>query len=581
MAVVVAIPRRHSYNRAGSGLFFTGLPIVETRRNVVTNYCKKVCALLLISAATTIASSAQTFSTLVTFNGMNGQYPNSLIEGKDGNLWGTTGFKTCGTVYKMSPAGAFTTVYSFSCDLQQFPDGPWPGALLQGTDGNFYGRTFFGGTNNNGSIFKLTPSGGYNTLVDFDGTNGEGPNGFVEGTDGNFYGTTHGGGGEGPYYYGTSFKVTLAGDLTTLFVFGGLNNTAPALVYASPTEAKNGNFFGVTCGGGVYNAGAFYEITPEGSVTLLYSFGARTGQLSCPTQLLTLGQDGNFYSTTDQTGPSLYGSIYRITPQGVLTDLHDFSGPDGEGPGPLVLEPNGSFYGTTASGGPHGNGTIFSVTPGGKVTTIYSLTSADGVNPASLVRGPDGELYGITQGAGSSLGTIFVLKIVDFSIAANPKSLTVSAPGGEDMTTLTVTPIGGFDAPLTYTCSGLPTEATCTFAAGTAKGTETLTVQTTSASARLEQFRWKSAGGLYALIAPGLLGLLVFPRRRRGHRAAWRLVLTFVLALIVLGMLSCGGGAEGSPSSPGTPTGNSTVTVTAATADHVLSHSLTVTLAVQ
>lgn len=547
----------------------------------MTKYCKQISALLLFSAAAVIASPAQTFTTLVTFNGTNGQYPNSLIEGKDGNLWGTTGFKTCGTVFKMSPAGAFTTAYSFTCDLEQFPDGPWPGALLQGTDGNFYGQTFFGGTNNNGSIFKLTPSGSYNTLVDFDGTNGEGPNGFVEGTDGNFYGTTHGGGGEGPYYYGTSFKVTPAGDLTTLFVFGGLNNTAPALVYAPPTQAKNGNFYGVTCAGGVYNAGAFYEITPDGSVTLLYSFGARTGQLSCPTETLTLGQDGDFYSITDQTGPSLYGSIYRITPQGVLTDLHDFSGPDGEAPGPLVLQPNGSFYGTTAFGGAHGNGTIFSVTPDGTLTTIYSLTAADGINPASLVQGPDGELYGITQGAGSSLGTIFVLKIVDFSIAANPKSLTVSAPGGEDTTTLTITPIGGFDAPLTYACSGLPTGATCTFVAGTAKGTETLTIQTTSAATRLERFRWKSAIGLYVLIAPGLFGLLVFPRRWRRHRAAWRLMLTLLLAFVLLGMLSCGGGGGSSPSNPGTPTGNSTVTVTAATADHVLSHSVTVTLAVQ
>ncbi len=370
-----------------------------TRETQVTKHCKQVCALFLISAAAAIASSAQTFSTLVNFDGMNGQYPSGLIEGTDGNLWGTTGFESCGTVFKMSPLGTLTTVYSFSCNLKKYPDGPEPGALIQATDGNFYGATFGGGTNNDGSIFKLTPSGDFTALVNFDVTNGDSPNGFVQGADGNFYGTTYGGGGNSPYYSGTLFEFTSGGDLTTLFIFGGLNNSAPAQAYVPPTEGKNGNFYGVTCSGGASNSGAFYEMTPEGSVTLLYSFQGGRDQIFCPTATLTLGQDGNFYSVTDQTGPNSDGSIYKITPQGVLTDLHDFSGPDGATPSsPLVLAPNGSFYGTTAFGGAQDRGTIFSVTPEGKLTTIYSLTSADGMSPASLILGPGGELYGLTGG---------------------------------------------------------------------------------------------------------------------------------------------------------------------------------------
>jgi len=95
---------------------------------------QKACAIFLLCAATAIASSAQTFSTLFNFNGTNGAYPgvSSLVEGTDGNLYGTTqsggsGFSCnstvgCGTVFKITPGGTLTTLHSF-CSSTHCPDG--------------------------------------------------------------------------------------------------------------------------------------------------------------------------------------------------------------------------------------------------------------------------------------------------------------------------------------------------------------------------------------------------------------------------------------------------------------------------
>ena len=173
-----------------------------------------------------LASAAQTLTTLASFNGANGSNPflMSLVQGSDGSLYGTTeegGTNNLGTVFKITPTGTLTTLYSF-CMQSGCTDGENPYAgLVQATDGNFYGTTFNGGTHGAGVFFKITPTGTLTTLYSFctqtscaDGGSVEGA--LVQGTDGNFYRTTAGG---GMHDHGTVFKITSTGTLTTLYNF--------------------------------------------------------------------------------------------------------------------------------------------------------------------------------------------------------------------------------------------------------------------------------------------------------------------------------------------------------------------------
>jgi subtilase family serine protease len=174
-------------------------------------------------------------------------------------------------------------------------------------------------------------------------------------------------------------------------------------------------------------------------------------------------------------------------------------------------------------------------------------------------------------------------KVQDFKFTPNPPPVTVTAPGQKGTTTLIVTPLGGFNQTLTYSCtSGLPSEATCTFAVSSATS-ETLTIATTAPSSRLDKNPLQHRTGLfYALLLPGFLGL-VLSTRRRGSRGARVVSLIAVLALSTLWMSACGGGSSGSPASnPGTPTGTSIVTVSATTGGTVaLTHTVSVTLSLQ
>jgi uncharacterized repeat protein (TIGR03803 family) len=206
------------------------------------------------------------------FDDSNGAEPYFLVQAKGGNLWGTTfgsGSTYCGTAYNVSPRGIFTSVLTLNCSTS-FPDGNEPQGLIQGSDGNFYGVTFFGGSNEQGSVFKLAPNGVLTILVSFDGSdgsNGSGPVGtLTEGNDGNFYGATYGGGNQN----GMIFKVTPKGILTTLYQFDFTHGAQP---YAGVIQAANGDFYGTTYSGGAFGGGTVYRITSQGRATLLYSFG--------------------------------------------------------------------------------------------------------------------------------------------------------------------------------------------------------------------------------------------------------------------------------------------------------------------
>jgi len=183
----------------------------------------KVHAVLLLCVALSVPSTAQTFTKLLDFNGINGALPYymSLLQGTNGSLYGTDtaggASGTYGTVFKITVSGSLTTLHSFS----NSSDGASPTAtLVQASDGNFYGSDG-AGPDGGGTIFKITPGGKLTTLYSFLCTQsscpqGGGPSAVIQGNDGNFYGNTSQGGLHGG---GTVFKITPIGTLTTLNSF--------------------------------------------------------------------------------------------------------------------------------------------------------------------------------------------------------------------------------------------------------------------------------------------------------------------------------------------------------------------------
>jgi len=323
-----------------------------------------------------IASPAQVFTTLANFGGSNGSNPFAgLVQGFDGNFYGTTyygGANNSGTVFKITPAGKLTTLYRF-CAQSGCVDGANPSAsLVQASNGDFYGTTLAGGANNDGTVFKITTMGTLTTLHSFDGGDGMNPSaGLIQATDGNFYGTTRGGGAIGG---GTVFKITPSGTLTTLYSFCGENCTDGFTAYAGLVQGTDGNLYGTTQYGGGYDGFGY-----------CFDYGC--------------------------------GTVFKITLSGTLTKLYSFCNhnncSDGALPdAALIQATDGNFYGTTALGGANQGGAVFRITPTGTLTTLYSfcpqLPCADGYSPTDLVQATDGNFYGTTAlGGANNFGTVF------------------------------------------------------------------------------------------------------------------------------------------------------------------------------
>lgn len=362
------------------------------------------------------ASRAQTFTTLTSFNGTNGQLPyGNLVQGTDGNYYGVTnegGAYNAGTVFKVSTKGVLTTLHSFS---YTGTDGGFPeGGLVLGTDGNFYGTTSAGG-GCGGTVFKMTPSGVLTTLHAFTCRGSEGGVSYaplVQGTDGNYYGTTAGG---GMYGGGTIFKITSTGAITTLYNFCGLSGCADGKepFLGGLVQGADGNFYGVTTFGGDANQGTVFKITSKGAFTRLYSFCAQGPCLdgSCPYGGMVQAADGNLYGTTHQGGAYGDGTLFRITTSGLLTILYSFSGEaDGRAPyGTLALGSDGNIYGTTSEGGNNLLGTIFELTPSGSFQPLWSFSGGFGNPYSGVFQGTTGVFYGTTLGVAPTVGTIYSL----------------------------------------------------------------------------------------------------------------------------------------------------------------------------
>jgi uncharacterized repeat protein (TIGR03803 family) len=307
-------------------------------------------------------------TTLHNFDGTDGSLPLAgLIQAPNGDFYGTTfdggTNRNNGAIYKITAGGALTTLHSF-----RTTDGANPTAgLVQTPNGGFYGTTFDGGApSSDGTVFKITPAGALTTLHSFQGPDGKLVRaGLVQGKDGNFYGTTESGGSSGD---GTVFSITPGGTLTTLHSFEGADGQAPI---AGLVQDGNGNFYGTTYAGGPTGDGTIFMITPAGSLTTLYAFCSQSNCTdgASPFAGLIQGTDGNLYGTTRYGGANRQGAIFKITTSGAFAMLHSFclqnNCTDGANPlAGLVQDTNGIFYGTTAYGGANGDGTVFSLSVG-------------------------------------------------------------------------------------------------------------------------------------------------------------------------------------------------------------------------
>jgi uncharacterized repeat protein (TIGR03803 family) len=330
--------------------------------------------------------------------GSDGSNPRAaLAQGGDGNFYGTAshGGVGNGTVFRITPSGTFEPVYEFPVENDALAANP----LVHGSDGNFYGTSQNGGTNGgNGNVFKIATNGALTSLYSFTGNNDGGTPvaALVEGSDGNYYGTSQYG---GAYGNGTVFSVSTSGALTTLYAFtGGSDGANPGTALV---EGPDGNFYGSTTGFNTTGLGTIFQVSPAGELTTLYSF---TGQLDgTGTGGLVLGQDGNFYGTSPDGGTNFTGAFFVMSPEGGLTVLYSFTdGYDGGNPaGSLVVGGDGNFYGSTTEGGDYGAGTVFQMTPDGSWNTLYSFEGYyDGGSPSTLLAGTDGKFYGTTPYGG-------------------------------------------------------------------------------------------------------------------------------------------------------------------------------------
>ncbi len=459
---------------------------------------------LLCGLASTV-SSAQVFKTLAVFNKANGAANplGSLVEGADGNFYGTTELGgIAGTVFTITPTGQLTV-------LATLGENEYPyGGLVLANDGNFYGTTYAGGTGNCGggcgTVFMVTSEGSLTILNSFDSADGVEPAGtMVQGADANFYGMAFFGGAYCVPQGGCGTIFTLSGGTLSAFhSFDFQDGYLPeALV-----QGTDGNFYGVTNGGGTGSyctasngCGTIFQITPSGTLTTIYSF---CSQENCsdgegPTGLMQ-GTDGNLYGTTSYGGiggncSGGCGTLFSITFAGALTTLHNFTGTDGSFPwfSNLVLGADGNFYGTTFAGGTSSNcgggcGTIFRVIPGGTLTSLHSFNQKAGSEPAgALVQGTDGNLYGTTYLGGShNDGTVFRLTPAAVKTTTTLTSSPNPSADGQAVTfTAVVTPAPPDGETAAFT-QGKISLGTGTLTGGTAIFvTSTLKVGTTSVTA--------------------------------------------------------------------------------------------------
>lgn len=322
------------------------------------------------------------YSLVASFGGGNGA-PKSpyapLVQDAAGSFFSAAqrGAGGAGAVFSLSPTGTLARFYQFRGGDGAVPVAP----LLRDAAGNFYGTTEQGGFYGYGTVFRLAASGsGYTIGYDFGSSNDDAatPNSaLVLGPDGTLYGTTTEGGYDD---FGTIFQITTDGTLTILHDFRGTDGTFPD---ASLIQANDGQLYGTTSGGGPYDAGTVFRLGTDDALTTLYSFPDKVDGLQ-PEAPLIQANDGNLYGTTYYGGTAGGGTVFALATDGSgFATLHNFVGGDNDGANPvaaLLQACDGTFYGTTAFGGARRVGTVYRLALGlpGAAAAVSARVKGEG-----------------------------------------------------------------------------------------------------------------------------------------------------------------------------------------------------------
>jgi uncharacterized repeat protein (TIGR03803 family) len=368
-------------------------------------HCVRLCLFALVICAT-LTLNAQTYSVVYNFGSnpndpFNPSYSTTIAQGRDGNLYtsaaagGTLGY---GAVFSITSSGTLNTIYDFTGGT----DGKYPNGATLGTDGNFYGTTYGGGESfgSYGTVFKVTPSGAWKTLYTFTAGN-DGALPFappIQASDGNFYGTTS----CDVYYltcYGSIYKITPAGTFSVLYDCDLTHCEHPI---APLIQATDGNLYGTSLNGGTNSEGTLFKISTSGKLTVLHNFRYASGD--DPIGPLVQGRDGNFYGTASNGGKYGLGVVFKISPSGKYTVLHDMNRQaDGVAPqSGLAQGTDGNLYGTNSENESCVCGTFFMITPTGTFTVLQSFDGTNGSDPSvTPFQSTTGIVYGDTETGGT------------------------------------------------------------------------------------------------------------------------------------------------------------------------------------
>jgi uncharacterized repeat protein (TIGR03803 family) len=376
--------------------------------------------LAFFTQSSALQASDTSLSMLASFSGTNGADPLApLIQGRDGNFYGTTydggpttdrsdlGHAGFGTVFKVTPSGILTSLAAFYGTNGSHPRA----ALVQASDGNFYGTTYYGGLATNtpfngpagyGTVFKMTPDGNLTMLFSFDVTNGACPTaGLVEGTDGLLYGTTSYGGASfsdpraarsGVPGEGTIFRISTNGDFTIVFSF--TPDTQGGQPMAPLTLGSDGSFYGIGAGG-AYGWGEIFRLSLDGTYTPIAPLDSVNGGPGL--SALVESRDGGFYGVAEASGAYGCGAVYKVSLNQSVTTIVSFTNSRARLWGSVVEGTDGNLYGTTGWSDDQQYGYVYQVMPQGDYAVIASFTGTNGAYPQSgMVQGRDGSLYGTT-----------------------------------------------------------------------------------------------------------------------------------------------------------------------------------------
>lgn len=356
-----------------------------------------------------LTTSGTGFTVLHSFDQLG---PKGLARGRDGRIYGTAsggGPQSRGTFFRVTPAtGAVALFYPFDA----------PGARaatplsppIHAADGSFYGTANVdpAAPSEADVIYRLTPAGAVEQLGLLTGPIGIFSQGLVLASDGRLYGTTLT--GERPlpplepnYGSGTAFSVQPSSPGTTLL--HSFSNDTPTGPAGPLVQAADGNLYGTSCYGGIYNRGTVFRLD-AGAITTLHSFSGHDGL--CPSSGLVVGPDGAFYATTISGLSGVTpATVFRIATDGDFRVVWQ-SPPDGPGfaLAAPTFGPDGQLY-VPVSNIFGGSGRILRMTTDGSVTMDIPLNvlAVSGTWPTGrLLLGPDGNFYGTTA---SHVGGVF------------------------------------------------------------------------------------------------------------------------------------------------------------------------------